>query len=437
LTRRAKVVNKPTFFWNILVLEDQQSRKVISLEKDRYTLGRDQSNSIVVSNIKVSRVHATFLRFKNDQGQDCYRIIDGTLEGQRSTNGLYINGKRTHFRELKHGDHILFGEGTVGSYYVIVDLEHSSMFDFIDEGDSEEIKLGSTEPLQDKTTIKSAIDLDNLSQKELVRLASFSELSPNPIIEMDLSGRVTYLNPTARAKFKELENPYLEHPLLANLLKLEYHENGNLITREVRVGKKVFEEYIHYLSDIKVIRIYVFEVTERKKSEEILEYQAFYDALTGLPNRSLFNEYLSTALANAKRSDKLLAVMFIDVDNFKGINDLLGHEIGDRLLRAFGKKLKSCLREGDLLGRWGGDEFTLMLANIDNRQDVINIAQRILEALDSPLALEDSEPMIVKGSIGIALFPQDGEDTKTIVHNADTALLMAKKQGRNRYQFCS
>jgi diguanylate cyclase (GGDEF)-like protein len=168
-----------------------------------------------------------------------------------------------------------------------------------------------------------------------------------------------------------------------------------------------------------------------------LEYQAFYDALTGLPNRSLFNEYLSTALANAKRSDKLLAVMFIDVDNFKGINDLLGHEIGDRLLRAFGKKLKSCLREGDLLGRWGGDEFTLMLANIDNRQDVINIAQRILEALDSPLALEDSEPMIVKGSIGIALFPQDGEDTKTIVHNADTALLMAKKQGRNRYQFCS
>ena len=426
---------KSDLFRHILVLEDQQLRRVIFLENNRYTLGRDKRNSIIITNPQMSRIHATLLRFKNEHGQDCYRIIDGSVHGQKSTNGLYINGKKSNFRELKHGDHIVFSQGTVASYYIIFNLEDSKLLDLIAGEDSEEEKAEKIEELEYKTTLRSENNLAHLSQQELLRLASFSELSPNPIIEIDFSGKVTYLNPIAKAKFKGIEKAAQEHPLLSGLLTQEYNENGNLITREVKVRRKFFEEYIHYLADIKVIRLYIFEITERKKSEEILQYQAFYDALTGLPNRNLFNEYLSTALANAKRSGKVLAVMFIDVDNFGDVNNSLGHEMGDRLLQAFGRKVKSCLREGDVLSRRGGDEFTLMLPNIDNEQDVIHIAQRILDALDFPLNLEKSESITVKGSIGIALFPQDGEDTETILNNADIALLMAKKQGRNRYQF--
>jgi diguanylate cyclase (GGDEF)-like protein len=383
----------------------------------------------------MSRVHATLLKFKNEHGQDCYRIIDGTVQGQKSTNGLYINGKKSHFKELKHGDHIVFSQGTAATYYIIFNLEDSKLLGLIGGEDSGEEKAEREEELEYKTTLRSEKNLARLPQEELMRLASFPELSPNPIIEIDFSGEVTYLNPAAKAKFKGIEKATQENPLLSGLLTQEYNDNGNLITREVRIGRKFFEEYIHYLADIRVIRIYIFEITERKKSEEILQYQAFYDALTGLPNRNLFNEYLSTALANAKRSGKLLAVMFIDVDNFGNVNNSLGHDMGDRLLQAFGRKVKSCLREGDLLSRRGGDEFTLMLPNIENEQYVMNIAQRILNALDFPLNLEKSESISVKGSIGIALFPQDGEDTETILNNADTALLMAKKQGRNRYQF--
>ncbi|WP_204368490.1 EAL domain-containing protein [Neosynechococcus sphagnicola] len=173
---------------------------------------------------------------------------------------------------------------------------------------------------------------------------------------------------------------------------------------------------------------------KRQQAEATIRYQAFHDLLTNLPNRTLFNDHLLLALASARRHRTPLAVMFLDVDRFKTINDTLGHAAGDRLLQRITERLLSCLRGGDTIARWGGDEFTLLLPQITSIQDVANIAQRALEALKRPFHINMQE-LHVTSSIGIALFPQDGEDVETLLRNADAALYRAKDQGRNNYQF--
>lgn len=172
---------------------------------------------------------------------------------------------------------------------------------------------------------------------------------------------------------------------------------------------------------------------KRQQAEATIRYQAFHDLLTGLPNRTLFNDRLLLALANAQRMNSLLAVMFLDLDRFKTINDTLGHAVGDQLLQAVVERLGECLREGDTAARWGGDEFTLLLPQISCAEDAARVAQRILETLQPGFSLEGYE-LYVTSSIGIALYPFDGEDVQTLLKNADAALYRAKEQGRNNYQ---
>ncbi|MBD1923983.1 PAS domain S-box protein [Microcoleus sp. FACHB-831] len=178
----------------------------------------------------------------------------------------------------------------------------------------------------------------------------------------------------------------------------------------------------------------VEDITSRKAAEAMIQYQAFHDLLTGLPNRTLFNERVFTALTSARSSNSSLAVMFLDLDRFKIINDTLGHAIGDQLLQGVSERLKYCLREGDTFARWGGDEFTLLLPQINDAEDAAKIAQRILEALKPAFNLEGHE-LYISSSIGIALYPQDGGDVQTLLRNADAALYRAKEHGRNNYRF--
>jgi len=173
---------------------------------------------------------------------------------------------------------------------------------------------------------------------------------------------------------------------------------------------------------------------KRRRTEEIIRHQACHDQLTGLPNRSLFNYKLPVALSQAAHSDKLVAVMFLDLDRFKTINDTLGHAVGDELLKQVTQRLIRCIRKGDLIARWGGDEFTLLLPEIDSVEAVIKIAQRILEVLGPAFMLEGHE-LYATSSIGIALYPEDGKDPQTLLKNADAALYRVKDQGRNGYQF--
>lgn len=178
----------------------------------------------------------------------------------------------------------------------------------------------------------------------------------------------------------------------------------------------------------------VIDITEKKLAESTIYYQAFHDLLTGLPNRVLFDDRLPLALAEARRHHDFVAVMFLDLDRFKAINDTLGHAIGDQLLQEVAARLTRCLREVDTVARWGGDEFTILLPGLAQPQDAAIVAERIINTLKPSFNLEDNH-LHITTSLGIAIFPQDGEDADTLLRNADAALYRAKDTGRDKYQF--
>ncbi|MBI2288843.1 MAG: PAS domain S-box protein, partial [Betaproteobacteria bacterium] len=174
----------------------------------------------------------------------------------------------------------------------------------------------------------------------------------------------------------------------------------------------------------------------RKQAEERIRHLANYDELTGLPNRSMFRERLHHALAQAQRHARPLAVLFIDLDFFKNINDTLGHEAGDHVLRDVAERLRGCLRDSDTVGRLGGDEFVVLLEGLPQLADVASVAQKILDAAARPFILAAQE-FRIGASIGISAYPGDGKDLQTLLKHADAAMYRAKEQGRNNYQFYS
>ncbi len=178
---------------------------------------------------------------------------------------------------------------------------------------------------------------------------------------------------------------------------------------------------------------YCSDISERKQAEDRLSYLANYDALTKLPNRLLFMDRLSQALAQVPRHERLVALLFIDLDRFKNVNDALGHEIGDLLLQAIARRLTGCVRESDTVARLGGDEFVVMLTEITRPADATVIAQKLVDALNRPFEIED-RVLTVDASIGISLYPKDAVDAKTLLKNADTAMYQAKHRGRNQYR---
>jgi diguanylate cyclase (GGDEF)-like protein/PAS domain S-box-containing protein len=180
----------------------------------------------------------------------------------------------------------------------------------------------------------------------------------------------------------------------------------------------------------------LIDITDRKRALELIHYQAFHDALTDLPNRLLFKDRLALALANAQRNRKQLAVMFLDLDHFKLINDTLGHSIGDQLLRAVAGRLRGCVRGDDTVARVGGDEFTLLLMELRTIDDTAAIADKILKTVAEPFSVEGHE-IFVTTSIGIASYPHDGSDVEALMKNADGAMYRAKDLGRSTYQLCN
>jgi diguanylate cyclase (GGDEF)-like protein/PAS domain S-box-containing protein len=180
----------------------------------------------------------------------------------------------------------------------------------------------------------------------------------------------------------------------------------------------------------------LIDITERKTAHEQMEYQAYHDVLTGLPNRLLFRDRIGVALAHARRSARAAAVMFLDLDQFKLVNDTLGHTAGDRLLQAIGARLVDCVRGGDTIARMGGDEFTILLADIVDRRGAATVAAKVLEAVRAPVVIDEHE-LYVTTSIGIAVFPEDGTDAETLLKNADRAMYRAKELGRNNFQYAT
>lgn len=185
--------------------------------------------------------------------------------------------------------------------------------------------------------------------------------------------------------------------------------------------------------DDEILQVLVRDVTAKKNYEEELEYLAFHDSLTGLSNRRYFTEQINQAIERAKKEEEMLGIMYIDIDKFKEINDSLGHDIGDQLLKHFAVRLKESVREVDTLCRIGGDEFLVLLTGIRDKKEVEVIASRLHKRCQKPYLINNGK-IEASSSIGIALFPQDGLNSKTLISHSDEALYKAKVK-RNSYQF--
>ncbi|WP_018922842.1 bifunctional diguanylate cyclase/phosphodiesterase [Salsuginibacillus kocurii] len=175
------------------------------------------------------------------------------------------------------------------------------------------------------------------------------------------------------------------------------------------------------------------DITKRKKAEDQVKHMAYHDVLTGLPNRSMFNDELQKALVRCERKNHSFAVMFIDLDRFKFINDVMGHHLGDELLIQVGERLLRGVRQGDVVARQGGDEFIILLEDSD-ADEAKAVAERILDEFSIPFTL-DGEDTYTSPSIGISLYPRDGQNNDTLIKRADAAMYMAKKYGKNNYHF--
>jgi len=596
---------------HLLILEDLDGFRLVPLEESSYFLGRDATNSIVVRAQGISRQHALFLRVTSaDPNSYGFMLIDGNLQGEPSTNGTSINGEKCVSAKLNHGDKIVFGRQMTAKYLALGALSDLEFADFCQNFDFEEAITSDINPRE--TFVHTSSDAPSFGATSLVRLASFPEILPTPMFEVNLKGDLTYINPAAYNAFPGLPLLGVQHPTVQGLIALTQSSQQKILSREVTVEDKVYEQSIHFIAENGLIRCCLSDITERKKVEaelfkrdrllqsvaeatthllanvsyeeaieaalerfgttagvdricisknhvhpethrlatslryewtgtaiasirhfehrqnqlysnphlqrwytslaggaaisglsrdfpgaeqtilaqesvqsvltvpilvnhnfwgfielhdctdhyqwsdqeeailrtmaasvsaalerqnkdEIIHQQAFHDALTDLPNRVLFTERLDQALTEARRNQDHLAVMFMDLDKFKTINDTLGHSIGDELLKEVATRLQNCLRGGDTVARWGGDEFTLLLASIRTIEDATGTAQRILDAFKEVVKIDRHE-IYVNASIGIACFPDDGQEAEILLQNADVALYQCKEQGRGIFR---
>jgi len=238
-----------------------------------------------------------------------------------------------------------------------------------------------------------------------------------------------------KPEYSEDQFRHLLRPLLSgkknSLLFQTVHKRKDGSTYPVEVRLQLSR-----VGDVSMFVSIIMDITERRAAEEQINFLAFHDELTHLPNRNLFLDRLQQAIFEADRTEHLVAVLFLDLDRFKTINDSLGHTVGDEVLIQTANRLKSVLRTGDTISRLGGDEFSIVLSDIHNVSDCTLIAEKLLDCMSKPLVIGDRE-LVVTVSIGITLYPFDNGEIQGLLKNADMAMYHAKEAGRNNYQFYS
>jgi len=306
-----------------------------------------------------------------------------------------------------------------------------------------------------RTVISMAVDLtERKKAEEDTRLAAtVFESSHGSILITDDQSRIVAVNPafsqvtgyseeevigkTPRILHSNRQGPEFYQAFWSELTQIGRWQG------EIWNRRKNGEEYVAWLSVSALldkngaVRNYIGiadDITESKESQSRIEFLAYHDALTGLPNRLLANDRLEQAIAHAHRTKTKLAVMFLDLDDFKAINDTLGHSVGDTMLKAVADRLRDCLREADSVSRQGGDEFLVMLNDVADIDTINNVAVEILEKIHKPYHVEEHD-FSISTSIGIAIYPEDGTDCNTLLKNADMAMYDAKQSGRNTHRF--
>ena len=294
-----------------------------------------------------------------------------------------------------------------------------------------------------------------LHDTQLSTLSSVMEQTADIIIVTDTAGKIEYVNPsfekiTGYSYLEAIDNtPGL---IASGKHKPEFYRHlwntitagdsySNIFINRRKDGSLFYEEQTitpikdhagkitHFVSTGK-------DISERIQVQERLQHMAHHDALTDLPNRNLFLDRLQQSLTRARWHDRLVAVMFLDLDRFKNINDTLGHTVGDQLLLQLSERLSNSVRDGDTIGRFGGDEFAILLDDINSDSHISLLAEKLLDTLKKPFKINKHE-LFVTASIGISIFPNDGEDSDTLLRNADVAMYRAKDLGKNNYQFYS
>ena len=307
----------------------------------------------------------------------------------------------------------------------------------------------------------SALEADLRQKKEIIlaqhtKLEAVFETSIDAVVQMDFDGYITGWNKRAEAIFGWKAEDILEKTLEETIVPERYREAHRaglqryLDTGESTVMNSLIE--IHALHrdghefpvelsiavidspDLQEFNAYIRDISDRKRAEAIIWRQANFDSLTELPNRNLFLERLQQAALNCDRNSRSLGLLFIDLDRFKEINDTLGHDRGDMLLVEIASRLKRAVREVDTVSRLSGDEFTIILGQIDDQISVQRVCQKIIDVLLEPVEL-DGESVSVSASIGVSFYPEDAADIESLQRNADQAMYEAKNKGRNRFQF--
>lgn len=307
-------------------------------------------------------------------------------------------------------------------------------------------------------TIEIALHKVSMEQQQkqsidkMRKMSMAVEHSPCSIVITDLKGDIEYVNP----KFTQISGYTSEEVIGQNprILKSSKTppETFKQLWEAITSGREWSGEFCNskkdgsfywYSASIVPIKdkegiisnfVCVSEnITERKKAEEIVKHTAYYDDLTDLPNRVLFNDRLTMEIAHARRTKNPLAVMFLNVDGFKEINDTHGHDTGDILLQKYAGELKECVREEDTVARVGEYKFAILLPRITQTEDVSKIANKVLSIAKHPIKLEGKE-LLVSSSIGVAMWPDNGNDTDTLMKNANKCMHMVKEEGKNNYR---
>jgi diguanylate cyclase (GGDEF)-like protein/PAS domain S-box-containing protein len=289
----------------------------------------------------------------------------------------------------------------------------------------------------------------NLIESEQ-RYASLFRLNPDAVYSFDVTGKFESINPACEKlsghTVEEMGKVHFKNFMYEadrELCQLHFQKalQGQSQQFETRVVHKrghlvdVLVTIMPISVDDEIVGVYGIakDITDRKRAEATINQMVYHDALTGLPNRRLFKDRLTLALNQARHHEHKLAVMFLDLDRFKVINDTLGHTIGDQLLKATAERLKACVREFDTVARMGGDEFTILLPEIAQEEVAHGIARRIMQEIKRPMLIEGQE-LHVTTSIGIALYPNDGDDADTLMKHADKAMYRAKESGKNTFR---